>query len=194
MPTLSQPEDHSLKTVVPQIAEVLKGGMEVLNGNLDAVSAGIDALKSLTKKRLVLSWEDISTDASTPLPLASIFNSSSVVSRPPGSSTSTNTVRLSRVVTTVVDLWKEYSSGIAGKMPIAEANQRFGSKWRQHPTEARFYLRRKKYYDAVTTVSTRDKITLEAAAEQLEGARLRAGLSLNAFAGKLKDLTETRSD
>jgi hypothetical protein len=70
-----------------------------------------------------------------------------------------------------VDLWEKYSSGIAGKMSILEANQRLGSSWRQHPTEARFYLRRKKYYDAVTTISTRDKIALEAATEKLKAQR-----------------------
>ncbi|KAK1946457.1 hypothetical protein P3T76_002010 [Phytophthora citrophthora] len=66
-------------------------------------------------------------------------------------------------------------------MSVSEANRRFGSKWRKDPTEARFYLRRKKYYDAIESVAPKNDTSTEKAAEELELARQEANQSLNAF-------------
>ncbi|KAK1946458.1 hypothetical protein P3T76_002011 [Phytophthora citrophthora] len=58
MPTQPQPETQSIAAAVPQIAEVLKKEFGVLNGKLGALASGVNTLKTLTKKRLVLTWED----------------------------------------------------------------------------------------------------------------------------------------
>ncbi|KAF4144063.1 Transcriptional activator of glycolytic enzyme [Phytophthora infestans] len=186
IPAITQPETKSLAVVVPQIADVLKNGMESLHGKLDALAAGIDTLKALSNKRLVLSWED-STSGHDPL--------QSAVTQPPFTSCAIpqslqpRNPKLSRSISTVVDLWKKYSVGLAGNMSISEANEKLGSKWRKDPTEARFYLWRKKYYDAITKTAATHNISPNQAAEKLELARKGDNLSLNAFSRKLDTYT-----
>ncbi|KAG2781291.1 hypothetical protein PC129_g3575 [Phytophthora cactorum] len=113
MPTLSQPSNQSLTAVVPQIAEVL-------NRKLDPLSSGVDTLKAMMKKRLVLPWGDV--DAGSDVSSSTVTLPGNTCSQFTTQSSTVDYPKLSRVISTVADLWKEYSTGLARKMAISEAN------------------------------------------------------------------------
>ncbi|KAG3123289.1 hypothetical protein PI126_g23778 [Phytophthora idaei] len=140
-------------------------------------------LKAMTKKRLVLTWEDV--DAGSGVSSSTVALPGNTFSQSTTQSYMVDHPKLSKPIPAVVDLWKEYSTGLAGEMAISEANRRFGSKWRKDSSEARFYLRYKKYYEAIEAIAARAIISTKQAAEGLALARPRGKQSLNAF---MKDL------
>ncbi|POM76493.1 Hypothetical protein PHPALM_6264 [Phytophthora palmivora] len=184
----NKPELHTLDIVVPQLAAILKENFDTLNGKIDALAAGVDSIKDLSKQRLVIRWEDV--DVGEHSDVGARVNRETSNSGAGGDKCSCPVVKLSRAVRTVVELWMEYTSEVGGQISIAEADKLMGTKWRQNPTEARFYLRRKRYYDAIATIAARDSITHEATTELLEVKRNSSGLSLNAFTKQLDDLTQ----
>lgn len=50
--------------------------------------------------------------------------------------------RMSRTLTTIVDLWREYTTGIGGGPAVKELEGQFRSSWRSSEGEKRFFLRR----------------------------------------------------
>ncbi|OWY93514.1 hypothetical protein PHMEG_00037069 [Phytophthora megakarya] len=186
--TMVTPALHTLDSVVPQLAAVLMENFEALSGKIDALAAGVGSIKDFSKKkRLVVRLEDIEGGDTSDIDVCTHTQPSNSA-KPSGETTST-TVKLSRSVRTVIDLWREYTDGVGGQMSIAEADKLLGTKWRQNPTESRFYLRRKRYYDAVSTIAARDSITRENAAEKLELELSKLSLLLNAFTKRLPELT-----
>ncbi|GMF16668.1 unnamed protein product [Phytophthora fragariaefolia] len=184
--TVTKPELHTLDTVVPQMAAILKENLYTLNGKIDALAAGVDSVKDLSKQRLVIRWEDV--DVGQHLEVGTRDKLETPNSGAGGDKCSCPVVKLSRAVRTVVELWREYTNGVGGQMSIVEADKLMRTKWRESPTEARIYLRRKRYYDAIAAIAARESITHEAAAELLEVKRNSSGLSLNAFTKHLDDL------
>ncbi|KAF1334759.1 Short-chain dehydrogenase, partial [Globisporangium splendens] len=165
LPSLEPPENNSFRTVAPQIARKMSDGFDSIHGKLDGMVAQLNELRKSTSflqnKRLVLSIAADDMEAqSTP---------------------TTSTVALSRSLTTVIDVWNEYNNGLVGQISVAEADRVFGTKWRQNPTEARFYSRRRVFYDTIARLAHQTGITHDEAAARLEEERLKSGKSLNGF-------------
>ena len=59
---------------------------------------------------------------------------------------------MSREIETVVDLWREYDEGIAGRPSLRHMYDSGNKDWRRgDDSERRFYRRRKKILDEVKT-------------------------------------------
>ncbi|KAG2781161.1 hypothetical protein PC129_g23361 [Phytophthora cactorum] len=125
----------------------------------------------MTKKRLVLTWEDV--DAGSGVSTSTVALPGNTFSQSTTQSYMVDHPKLSKPIPAVVDLWKEYSTGLAGRMAISEANRRFGSKWRKDSSEARFYLRHKKYYETMEAIAAIAIISTKQAAKGLALARPR---------------------
>ena len=56
---------------------------------------------------------------------------------------------LSRTITTVPQLWYEYTSGFGRHPSVKQLEQVYGPNWRVHPSERAYYYSRKKVYDFI---------------------------------------------
>ncbi|KAJ8572052.1 hypothetical protein ON010_g4782 [Phytophthora cinnamomi] len=104
------PELHTLESVVPQLAAVLKENFEALSGKIDALAAGVGSIRDLSKKTTCCCWEDIEGGDTSDIEICTNTQPSSSVAR--CGETSNTPVKLSRSVRTVVDLWRDYTDGI----------------------------------------------------------------------------------
>jgi hypothetical protein len=91
--------------------------------------------------------------------------------------------RMSRAAgMTISTLWEEWTVGLGGAPPIRDA-ERAGTQWRRHPTEARFFQRRKIIIDEVQR-------RIDAGSGAVDAVRALedeyAGKELNAIAVALK--------
>jgi hypothetical protein len=99
--------------------------------------------------------------------------------------------KFSRTVTTVVDLWKEWSVGLESGPSIQQLDSIWGAKWRDQ-TEKQFYGRRLPVIKAIQQRHASGKASsLQEAAAQLETLRLQGGrsISLHKFSKTLKEAT-----
>ena len=99
--------------------------------------------------------------------------------------------RFSRTITTVVDLWKEWSIGLESGPSIQQLDSTWGAKWKDQ-NERQFYSRRLPIVKAIQQRYASGKATsLQEAAVQLETLRLQGGesMSLNKFGKVLKEAT-----
>jgi len=58
------------------------------------------------------------------------------------------TYHLSRGITTIPDLWREWTVGLGGQLSVEALDERWGSRWR-HGAESQFYSRRKVIIDEI---------------------------------------------
>jgi hypothetical protein len=70
--------------------------------------------------------------------------------------------KMSRTISTVFDLWREWSSGIGGSPSVKSLEEAWGPKWRLSPTESRFFNRRKIIIDWINRQITDGKTANEA--------------------------------
>lgn len=66
--------------------------------------------------------------------------------------------KMSRGFESVVDIWQEYTTGLAGYPSIVDMERTHGTSWHQAPTEARFFSRRRVYSEHIKRLAIRDKI------------------------------------
>ena len=59
------------------------------------------------------------------------------------------TYKLNRYLTTIPQVWEEYSRGINGNPSIRSLESRLGKKWRISENESSYYYKRKKIYDYI---------------------------------------------
>ena len=86
------------------------------------------------------------------------------------------------IVHTVVDVWREWTVGLAGRPALRELEERWGSRWRPGNTVKVQICRRKVFWDAIRARTARGRTEEEAVAE-LE--LLRAGRGLNQLVEEL---------
>jgi len=99
--------------------------------------------------------------------------------------------RFSRTITTVVDLWKEWSIGLESGPSIQQLDSTWGAKWKDQ-NERQFYSRRLPIVKAIQQRYASGKASsLQEAAARLETLRLQGGesMSLNKFGKVLKEAT-----
>ena len=70
--------------------------------------------------------------------------------------------RLSRRVTTVPDLWREWTVGFAGSPPVQALNNQWGSLWRKGPGETQYYCTRKVIINEIISHSSCDRASEKA--------------------------------
>ena len=87
---------------------------------------------------------------------------------------------MSRTITTVRDLWCEYTIGLGASPSVKTMYEGDTVQWRQNDSERRFYRRRKVILDAVVHMADKRGIPTDEAAAALDVWRLRqANTSLN---------------
>ena len=84
---------------------------------------------------------------------------------------------LSRAVTTVPQLWREWTVGLTGGPSVQGLEDLYGSRWRQKHSEQVFYGRRKVIIDEVRRRQAQG-MSIGAAVEEVELVRQRGQLSL----------------
>ena len=97
--------------------------------------------------------------------------------------------QLSRTISTVPDLWREWTAGLGGGPSVQSLDASYGAKWQPTGTERMFYCRRKVIIDAINT-RKRKRASSNAAVEELELVRQRGQLSLNGLSKLLKTTAE----
>lgn len=97
------------------------------------------------------------------------------------------TYKLSRQVTSVPDLWREWTEGLGGLPSVMALNASYGSRWR--PTsERQYYSMRKVIIDEIIRRAggTSDKEALDAVVKAMERDRLRQKSSLDKLIKAIK--------
>jgi hypothetical protein len=104
----------------------------------------------------------------------------------------TPTYKMSRTITSVVDLYREYTEGLGGNMPVRELEKNYGIKWRRSEADRKFFNRRKVIYDEIARMAEAMAITPDEAAVRLENRRL--GLKPKSFDALEKDIKKARQN
>jgi hypothetical protein len=81
--------------------------------------------------------------------------------------------KMNRSISSVRDLWREWSDGIGGGPPVKALEETWGSKWRKETTERRFFNRRRIIIDEIGRIMKDEAKTAEEAVSMLDG-RIRA--------------------
>ena len=109
-----------------------------------------------------------------------------------GASSSENTVeedepvpyKMSRSVSSVSELWKEFTEGIGINPAVETLESQHGTKWRKGNSETQFYFRRKAVIDRVKHFISSQNLNTEAAIRKADVER--GSKSLDAYGKKLK--------
>jgi hypothetical protein len=97
--------------------------------------------------------------------------------------------RLSRQVTTVPDLWREWTIGLGGLPAVMALDAAYGSRWRG-PSERQYYSMRKVIIDEVLSITGNqldDADAIAAAVEALERQRVLKKASLDKLIKVIKE-------
>jgi hypothetical protein len=97
--------------------------------------------------------------------------------------------KLSRRVSTVPDLWREWTVGLAGLPSINALNAEWGSSWRRNSQpEKQYYSMRKVLIDEIIARAggTDDTAAIGAAVAAMEDERVRGGASLDKLIKAIK--------
>jgi hypothetical protein len=97
---------------------------------------------------------------------------------------------LSRGVTTIPDLWREWTVGLGGQLSVEALDERWGSRWR-HGAEFQFYSRRKVIIDEIKRLAAGGRAAIDVV-DSLEEQRLRAKSSLSQVINALKAAAKAR--
>ena len=95
--------------------------------------------------------------------------------------------RLSRDITTVTEVWREWTEGLEGKPPIQDLEDQYKAAWRKYPGEKVFFCRRKLIVDEVKSLIA-GGMPENAAVNRMEAKRLDHNLSLR----KLHDFIKAK--
>jgi hypothetical protein len=102
--------------------------------------------------------------------VSTISNDSSIMSH----------YKMSRFLTTVQDVWREWSVGLGPNPAVSAMEKTWGTRWRSNPTESRFFNRRKVIVDEIgRLVSTEEVNNFDEAIRKLENRRRANDESLN---------------
>jgi len=143
-----------------------------------------------------------SNETSTSNTLAAIgltATPSTLVSDPvhdlPAVSTTTNsplsTYRMSRILTTVQELWTEYEYGLDSHMSIKQMDSELQNKWRQNDKDRMHYNRRKLIWSKVQDMINQHGLSESGAVERLEAYRKSKKLSLEKLNSIIKALPQS---
>jgi hypothetical protein len=100
------------------------------------------------------------------------------------------TYHLSRGITTIPDLWREWTVGLGGQLSVEALDERWGSRWR-HGAEFQFYSRRKVIIDEIKRLVAGGREASDVV-DSLEEQRLRSKASLSQVINALKAAAKAR--
>jgi len=100
------------------------------------------------------------------------------------------TYQLSRAITTIPDLWREWTVGLGGQLSVEALDERWGSRWR-HGAEFQFYSRRKVIIDEIKRLVAGGREAVDVV-DSLEEQRLRSKASLSQVINALKAAAKAR--
>ena len=104
----------------------------------------------------------------------------------PGPGLAVPSYKLSRQVTTVPDLWREWTIGLGGMPSVAALDAAYGSRWRS-PSERQYYSMRKVIIDEVMARAGNSLENQEAIGAAIEGIeRERGAASLDKYIKSIK--------
>jgi hypothetical protein len=101
------------------------------------------------------------------------------------------TYQLSRGVTTILDLWREWTVGLGGQLSVEALDERWRSRWRCG-AEFQFYSRRKVIIDEIKRLVAGGREAIDVV-DSLEEQRLRSKASLSQVINALKAAAKARA-
>ena len=101
------------------------------------------------------------------------------------------TYQLSRGITTIPDLWREWTVGLGGQLSVEALDERWGSRWRRG-AEFQFYSRRKVIIDEIKRLVAAGGREAIDVVDSLEEQRLRSRASLSQVINALKAAAKAR--
>jgi Transcriptional activator of glycolytic enzymes len=100
------------------------------------------------------------------------------------------TYQLSRGITTIPDLWREWTVGLGGQLSVEALDERWGSRWRRG-AEFQFYSRRKVIIDEIKRLVAGGREAMDVV-DSLEEQRLGSKASLSQVINALKVAAKAR--
>jgi hypothetical protein len=116
-------------------------------------------------------------------PMPALATIESLAEQPP-------TYHLSRGITTILDLWREWTVGLGGQLSVEALDERWGARWR-HGAEFQFYSRRKVIIDEIKRLVAGGREAVDVV-DSLEEQRLRSKASLSQVINALKVAAKAR--
>lgn len=98
--------------------------------------------------------------------------------------------RLSRSISTLPDLWREWTIGVKGSPSIEELDRQYGTKWRPDHKENQYYCKRmvivRELRRRAEAMAGGYAANVDAVVKQMEVERRQSGLTLNQVVKRLK--------
>ena len=185
--TSSVPEEERLQQAVPLIAEKLASLTEILQDHHNHIASKLNSqLESHFSLERKLA--DIFSGRSSIRVVADRFSleqettetATEADGAPTASDSNIPKYTLCRSLSTVHEVWKEYTEGFGNNASVKELEQKYGAMWRREPKEQRYFSRRNILYKKIEEL-IRSGITEEDAVNELEALRATKELSLDAF-------------
>jgi hypothetical protein len=100
------------------------------------------------------------------------------------------TYHLSRGITTIPDLWREWTVGLGRQLSVEALDERWSSRWR-HGAEFQFYSQRKVIINKIKRLVAGGREAVDVV-DSLEQQRLRSKASLSQVINDLKAAAKAR--
>jgi ribosomal protein S19E (S16A) len=78
---------------------------------------------------------------------------------------------MSRSLTSVSELWKEFHEGIAGNPSIQSLEERYGNTWRKSSSDSKFFSKRRLIIEKVLDIVQKEGVTTKEAISKLDTFR-----------------------
>lgn len=91
---------------------------------------------------------------------------------------------MSRVITSVREVWQEWENGLLGGPAVKWLEDTFGARWRRTAAERKHFSRRKKIINYIMKIAEERGISGSEAANELDELREQNGLTLNSLLTK----------
>jgi hypothetical protein len=172
MATQQTPQSRTLEEVVPVLLDHLQAQHKMVTTQIERKTEALDGkvtnLSSMLERivsngasvRLQFDWGADAHPQETPQ-----------YAHDAPQPSSHQEYKMSRSVTTVTDLWMEWSQGVNGGTAVRSLEERHGARWRSSPSEKRFFFRRKRILDRVAAIARENSISEREAAQLLESTR-----------------------
>jgi hypothetical protein len=188
---MEEPEEIQIRKTLPAIAERLSVIQQSLTRDYNELRSAMEQrlgkiesqLSNLFEGQITINLNTVRNHPTTTaaMMMAPVATSSTTtvapIATPVEALPSPDVYELSRTISTVPQLWREWTEGIAGGPSVQRLEDEYGPRWRKKHSETVMFSRRKVIIDEIRSRQAQGINTL-AAVEEVELVRQRAKLSL----------------
>lgn len=182
-----------MQRAMPELVSTLEAGFNLLTSTMRSMHSShtteLQKVNQLWSDFFALGNSHFNQNQHSPEAVPCVQQSAPTHAELPANSSTTPlpTYSLNRTIVSVVDVWREYSSGLGGHPSVEFLETTYGTAWRKERKESRFFSRRNELYKAIKEKALLERTSCEEAARRIEERRVQLGVSLDKLRSVLKE-------